>query len=235
MLWYKGWLETRIRVAFLFGFICLIVGMQNWARHGASGVPNKAAVLSSIYTLVPMQILITAAILGAAGIATQPSFAASKGLHGSTLYTLSLPVKRTRLVLTRAAIGWVEMALALTVFVCVIWYRSSALRMVSTSAAWGHFALAVLICGSTFYFTAVLLGSFLDDQWRTWGTMMLAGFMVWASVHHWLPAAVDIIAAVTRSSPLVGNAMPWGPMAFSVALSAVLFAATLVISERREY
>src|SRR6185437_10073754 len=115
MLWYKGWLETRIRVAFLFGFICLIVGMQNWARQAASGAPNKGAVLSSIYTLVPMQMLITAAVLGAAGIATQASFAASKGLHGSTLYTLSLPVKRTRLVLTRAAIGWVEMAAALTV------------------------------------------------------------------------------------------------------------------------
>lgn len=192
-------------------------------------------MLSSIYTLIPMQMLITAAILGAAGIATQSSFAASKGLHGSTLYTLSLPVKRTRLVLTRAAVGWVQMALALTVFVCVIWYRFSALRTFTTSVTWVHYALGVLVCGTSFYFIAVLLGSFLDDQWRTWGTMMLGGLLGWGSVHHWLPAPVDIIAAVTISSPLVGHAMPWGPMAFSVALSAVLFAATLVISERREY
>jgi len=93
----------------------------------------------------------------------------------------------------------------------------------------------VIVCGTTFYCVAVLLGSFLDDQWRTWGTMLVAGALVWASSQHWLPASVDIIAAMGKSSPLFGHAMPWGPMIFSLAASAVLFLATLTIVHRREY
>jgi len=234
MLWYKGWLETRFRVLFVFGFICVVAGMQGWARNPSSK-PNPAAVLSSFYTLVPLEAVIISAFLGAAGIATQASLTANKGLHGSTLFTLALPVKRAHLVLTRAAIGWVETVLALAVFFCAIWYRSSALRTVTVSTVVAHYALAVIVCGTTFYCVAVLLGSFLDDQWRTWGTMLVAGALVWASSQHWLPASVDIIAAMGKSSPLFGHAMPWGPMIFSLAASAVLFLATLTIVHRREY
>jgi hypothetical protein len=41
-------------------------------------------------------------------VTTQPSLVASKGIHGSTLFTLSLPVSRLRLMSVRAAIGWLE-------------------------------------------------------------------------------------------------------------------------------
>jgi len=109
------------------------------------------------------------------------------------------------------------------------------LRTVTVSTVVAHYALAVIVCGTTFYCVAVLLGSFLDDQWRTWGTMLVAGVLVWASSQHWLPASVDIIAAMGKSSPLFGHAMPWGPMIFSLAASAVLFLATLTIVHRREY
>jgi len=61
-------------------------------------------------------------------VATQPSFVASKGIHGSTLFTLSLPVTRLRLLSVRAAIGWLEGSGVIAVLCCALWFRSPALR-----------------------------------------------------------------------------------------------------------
>jgi hypothetical protein len=180
--------------------------------------------------------MMVCAMLAGAGIQTQPSFQATKGTHGSSLFTLALPVSRLRLLAVRATIGWLEVVATIATLCAGMWLLwSPVLRPTATAAQMSEYALTLIVCGSALYFLSVLLASFLDDQWRTWGTMFAAGAMWWLSHKAWLPASVDIVQAIGKGSPLVAHTMPWTAMAFALALAALLFFATLRVVQSREY
>jgi len=122
MLWHKGWLETRYRLLFVLGFIGLFQGLI----HKAGDTPQ--GIYGVLQFSVPTLVVMACALLAGAGVATQPSFVASKGIHGSTLFTLSLPVSRLRLLSIRAAVGWFEWIGALGLLCCVLWFLHPALR-----------------------------------------------------------------------------------------------------------
>lgn len=98
MLWYKGWLETRFRLLFTLGIATLILVLQYSARNAAPPPGGKSAAFGLVMVGSPTLVLLLCAMLGGAGVVTQPSLQATKGLHGSTLFTLSLPVSRLRLL-----------------------------------------------------------------------------------------------------------------------------------------
>ena len=174
-------------------------------------------------------------LLASAGIATQPSLVASKGIHGSTLFTLSLPVSRLRLMSVRAAIGWLEGIGVIGVLCCALWLLSPALRAMVGPGTMLQYAATLIACGSAIYFVSVLLGTFLDDQWRTWGTMLTSGGLWWLSTHTALPAFLDIFRGMGKGSPLITHTTPWNAILFSVLLAAVLFFAALKVLRAREY
>ena len=93
----------------------------------------------------------------------------------------------------------------------------------------------LIVCGSAVYFLSVVLATFLEDQWRIWGTMIAVGLMFWLSMKFSLPAAVDLIKAMGRGSPVVAHTIPWGAMGFAAGLSAVLFGVAVMIARMREY
>src|ERR1700728_3106237 len=102
MLWYKGWLETRIRLAVTVGFTSFfLVFLYSHPAHDAK-------VALGMVGIVSISTIWICALLAGAGIATQPAFQATKGLHGSMLFTLALPVNRFQLLAVRAGIGWLE-------------------------------------------------------------------------------------------------------------------------------
>lgn len=231
MLWYKGWLETRFKLLFTLGFVCLNL------RMGHSFSPNiKTSVLLSMVTFMgQMMGMMICALLAGAGINTQPTFQATRGLHGSTQFTLSLPVSRLRLIAVRVAIGWLETVGAIAVFYCAMWFASPQLRAKVAPLDLFKYAVTLIVCGSAVYFLSVLLGTFLDEMWRVWGTMIAAVALGWLSVHTYLPASVDFIRATGKNSSLYTHAMPWSAMAFAVVLSAAFFYAALKIAQVREY
>jgi hypothetical protein len=92
MLWHKGWLETRFRLLFTLGFTTAVLVLQYSVRNAAPPPGAKSPAFGLVMVASPIQVLMACALLGGAGIVTQPSFQATKGLHGSTLFTLSLPV-----------------------------------------------------------------------------------------------------------------------------------------------
>src|SRR5580658_10014150 len=108
MLWHKGWLETRFRLLFLLGFAVFLVVFLH--SVGVKPPPPGSPPLSGLPIMLTSFTAVAYAMLAGAGINTQPAFQAAKGLHGSTLFTLSLPVSRFRLLLIRASIGWIEMS-----------------------------------------------------------------------------------------------------------------------------
>jgi hypothetical protein len=176
------------------------------------------------------------AMLAGAGIATQPPFQMTKGLHGSMLFTLSLPVTRLRLLAVRAAIGWIELA-AMIAYLCgILWIGVPLLRATATPWMMCEYAVALLVCLSSIYSLSVLLATFLDDQWRVQGTMLIIGLWFWVNLHHMaLPASTDIFRAMGKGAPLFTHSMPWPAMTFSLALSAFFFIAALKIVRAREY
>jgi hypothetical protein len=229
MLWHKGWLETRYRLLVALGFVALFQLIQ----HKPSATPQ--GILGLVLFPNPVLVVMSYTLVAGAGVATQPSFVASKGIHGSTLFTLSLPVTRLRLLSVRAAIGWLEGSSVIGVLCCALWFRSPALRAMVGPGTMLHYAATLIACGSAIYSVSVLLGTFLDEQWRTWGTMLISTALWWLSAHTPFPAFLDIFQGMGKGSPLIAHTMPWGAIVFSVLLAGVLFLAALRVLRVREY
>lgn len=229
MLWLKAWLETRFRMIIpLF-----MVGWLLFATH--SSTMRQREIIAVVQYSMPVIAMMIFIILAGAGIVTQSPFRVTKGLHGSMMFTVSLPVSRLRLVAVRAAIGWLEAACLAGLMCACIWRLSVALRTLATPAQMLQQACALVVCGSVAYFVSVVLATFLEDQWRIWGSMIVVGGMFWLSMKFPLPAAVDLIKAMGRGSPLVVHTIPWTTMGFAAGLSAVLFAVAVTIARMREY
>jgi len=230
MLWYKGWLETRFRLLFALGLTGLIL----FLLHSVP-LDGKAKIFAILEYSTLTILMLICAMLSGAGIVTQAPFQAKKGLQASTIFTLSLPVSRLRLLAVRAGLGWLEAAGAIGALCCGMWLISPALRMMTTPVEMLEYAGTLIACASAIYFLSVLLATFLDDVWRTWGTLIVFAAFWWISNHTPLPAFANIFRAMGKGSPLIAHTTPWNAIAFSVALSAILFFAALKVVRTREY
>ena len=235
MLWLKGWLETRFRLLFILALSTLpLYHMLSAGAHAsARSVSGLAAGLAS--NVIPLFTVMICAFLAGAGIATQAPFRGSRGLHGSTLFTLSMPVSRLRLLAVRAGIGWLETAAVIAVLCCGMWLAIPLLRGVVTPIEMFEQVGTLIACSSSIYFLSVLLGTVFDDQWRVWATILASAGMWLLCTHFSFPAFANIVLGIGERSPIVAHTIPWNAMAFSLGLSAILFFAALKIAQRREY
>ena len=229
MLWHKGWLETRYRLLFALGFVAFFLILQHKPATTQQGIFAFAQFSTPVF------VVMICALLAGAGVVTQPSFVASKGIHGSTLFTLSLPVSRLRLMSVRAGIGWLEGMGVIGVLCCGLWLLSPAIRAMVGPGVMLQYGVALIGCSSAIYALSVLLGTFLDEQWRTWGTMLISVGLWWLSAHTSLPVFLDIFRAMGKGSPLMAHTMPWNAIGFSLLLAVVLFFAALRVVRAREY
>jgi hypothetical protein len=226
MLWYKGWLETRFRLVFVLVVVALMFTFQTFGAK----VEARAVIL-----FAGTAVWLLCVFLAGAGLATQPGLQAARGLHGSTLFTLTLPVSRSRLLAVRASLGWLEMAGAIGVLCCFLWFLFPVLRRGSTPGEMAAFAAVLIVCGSAFYCITVLLATFLDDLWRVWGSFMCYGALSLLASRIPAPASVNVFLAMEDGSPMLAHTMPWTAMAFALALAAVLLFAALKVAQIREY
>jgi ABC-2 type transport system permease protein len=235
MLLYKGWLETRLRLVFSLAFFSIFLIQA----HVMSGIKPPDGVKSDpvkVYAITEIFLVATlCGMVAGAGIATQPAFQATKGLNGSTLFTLSLPVSRLRLLAVRAGLGWLEMAGGIAAMCCGLWIVFPVVRAATTAPEMFEYAGALIACGSALYFLAVLLATFLEEQWRVVGNMISFVALWWVPNHTPLPASANIFRAMGEGSPLLAHTMPWTATAFSLTLAAILFFAALKVVQWREY
>lgn len=97
MLWMKLWLETRWGLLYALG-----LPMAARALFREAGVASAERAAGMMVNLS----VFAAVYLAGTGIRTQFAFQGIQGLHGSTDYTLSLPVTRFRLSGVRSGLGW---------------------------------------------------------------------------------------------------------------------------------
>ena len=232
MLWRKGWMETRFRLLFavvVVGLMTVQFSPIGWkAQYGLHAVTGGAIGLLAVALLSMM--------FAGTGIATQPAFQESKGLHESTLFTLSLPVSRFRLLAVRAGLGWLEMAGVIAVMCCLLWILFPTLRDTSTPEEMFRHAVVLTACATGLYATSVLLATFLDHPWCGPASAIALGAL-WFLFDHTplLPASVYIFRAMRDGSPLIAHTVPWPAMAFSLGLAGILFFVALKVVQRREY
>lgn len=229
MLWYKGWLETRWRFVFALGLLAFALAQASTQDGG-----SKPAGTTLFGTLPLLWVFIAVALAGA-GIKTQSTFRTSKGIHGSMLFTLALPVSRLRLLGVRTALGMLGTA-AIIITGCVgAWIIVPAINSQSNLTEALVCGLAISICVSAFYFLSVLLATVLDDTWQMWGSLITVGLMRWILSEVNVPPAFDLFRSMGEASPLVTHALPWASMTLSLGLALLLFLIALRIVQTREY
>lgn len=233
MLWYKSWLEFRFRLLFMLAFtVPYLVLMHSIQGRGPT---VRAGIVGFVAYSVPGFMIVLCAFLAGAGIATQPALQATKGLHGSTLFTLSLPVTRFRLLAVRAGAGWLGLAAVVGVLCGEMWLAAPMLREMATPAEMFGYAGTLIACSSMLYFVSVLLATFLDEVWRTWGTMITGAAVWWLCVKVSLPDFANTLRGMGKGSPILAHTVPWSAMGFSVGVGAILFFVALNVARAREY
>ncbi len=224
MLWYKAWLETRFRLLFSLVVVALVLVLlyskQATEARAVVGIATGLAALLSI-------------MLAGAGIATQPAFQATKGLHGSILFTLSMPVSRFHLLAVRAGFGWLEMVGGIGAVCCGMWMLFPAETVMPRDML--DYAGTLIACASGLYAISVLLATFLDDQWRVWGSGIVFAALWWLLNKTPLPGSMNIFRAMGEGSPLVAHTLPLLAMTYSLGLAAILVFVAFKVVQHREY
>src|SRR6266487_5336194 len=116
MLWFKAWAEGRTRFAIGLG---LIIAATVFIMGWQDGRALFAGVHRTLFTLL-------AFVLGMGGLLREREV-------GTSAFTLSLPVSRTRLTIVRTVVGLTELAAL----------AAAPVVVVAVAAIAGHHAMAV--------------------------------------------------------------------------------------------
>lgn len=238
MLWLKGWFETRWRIvitmvlAGLF-FWTLTTNFSSLADRPFDEAQKWQIGLGSMavfWLVVPI-------MLAGSGIQTVSGrpMRSSKGLEGSTLFTLSLPVTRARLFIVRTAIGLLETAVVLAAF-----YVGASIVFASYGLSWTlpdvleHF-LAAIACSFAVYGLSTCLSAFLDDSWHARISTLTVVVLWLLALRNQLPAAINVFRPMVQASPLVTHEFPLATAGTALLLSAAFLTVALKIVQSREF
>jgi hypothetical protein len=252
MLWYKAWLESRWR--FITGLLLLTCS--------AAGIVLTRPELVKLITAAPAPdfggelgrkvkealelsrsyrgyvwshwfgqnaaqlATLFAVILGTGGLLPQTS-------GGASLFTLSMPVSRERLVGVRAATGLMQWFVLAFVPSLAIPLLSPAIgESYTVSDALAH-SLFLFVAGTVFFAIALTLSTVFGDIWRPLTiTLCLAIFIDVLEDFAHVPG-IGIFRLMTGEDYFRHGAIPWlGLLASAVASTAMLWAAATNLTRR---
>lgn len=253
MLWYKCWMETRWRFLIGLGLLMLsaaasvlaypqIVKLLGLAPQidlgGEIGrrVQEQVALAREFRGYIWSQWfqqgmlkmwIVFAVLLGTGGLLSQVS-------GGGTLFTLSLPATRNRLLGIRAATGLGELLiLAVLPALLLPLFAPAVGQTYSVSDALIHGA-CLFVAGSVFFNLAFLLSTIFSDVWRPIILALCLGALL-ALVESLIPdlSRYGLFRVISAESYFRGGALPWLGILSSVAVSvALLYGATKNIARQ---
>jgi ABC-2 type transport system permease protein len=254
MLWYKTWLETRWR--FLIGLALLMILAAGHVFEYPA-VTKLMPVVTSVDTSGPLGRLISEAVqvqreyrgyiwwqwyrqnltqiwtlfavlLGSGGLLTKAS--------GATIFTLSLPISRTRLVTTRAATSLGELfVLALVPSLLIPLLSPGIGQSYPVADALVH-SLCVFAAGAVFFSLALLLSTLFPDVWRPLVIACVIAVLL-ASAEQVITgvSSYGIFHAMAGETYFHNRVVPWPGIVLSVAASATLLYAASVNLAHRDF
>jgi hypothetical protein len=228
MLWYKNWLETRSRMVFnliiISGVLVLLAVLFLFGK-GKPGQNNPPYGIVTIATLAGFL------SLAGTGVRTQAGHLTMVPNPRSTVYTLSLPISRRRILFMRSVLGLLEGIGLSLIWVVAMWI---VLRGRATISDLASPYLATIVCGIWCYFLATFLSTFVNEGlyiWIEWLVLSLYLFLVFMD---WMPPSLHILKP---AEPPIGTivAIPWLPIAVYLALGGIFLFASIKVLEAQEY
>ncbi len=229
MLWVKAWLETKWR--FLYALSLPLAMLVLFVLNGIGSIkPGPTMMIAISFSLI-----FAAIYLAGTGVKTQSPFQMTKGLQGSTYYTLSLPVSRLRLLVVRAGCGLLETTCINTIVIALAWTLFPLVRANSTAVDLLKTILAAAICTACIHFVSIFLATFLEETWHIFGSMFVVVVAWWSLSRLSLRPSLNVFRFLGGASPLITHALPWPAMGVSLISSAILFLFALKVVQSREY
>ena len=161
MLWYKAWLETRARFVTSLSTLTLFCGLFVHHALGMMRPEWKADFNRLLYItqeFLAIMWTLSAVLLGMGGIVHEKTV-------GTSSFTLSLPVSRTRLQVIRVGVGLLEaviLGVVPWVVICAIsWGAQMPIRITHV----GLYPWLLVSGGLVYYAMAVLVSSLVEGEY----------------------------------------------------------------------
>jgi ABC-2 type transport system permease protein len=249
MLWYKAWLETRLRFAICLlaiTVVCLYtVKYGNQMAHPRTTFDFYYLVEHGAYVLIGYLWIAAISFLTAGGLLREKAV-------GAASFTLALPFSRRRLVGVRVAVCLIEAVALIVIPSIAICIEDSMIgKPYPLSQAWFHILL--LASGGTVFFAiALLVASLMEGEF----TAPLVSFCVaaWtAFALHDPPLAVRNtiwsqasqtyspfhfmtgIAYFDSHTGLLRGPIPWVQAGIFVLLATLFIAASVKAIQMRDF
>jgi hypothetical protein len=236
MLVMKSWLEIRWRILMVLAFNVLEVSIPYNANGGfRAAPPDPGRAAGAMMLVVSFLWLFAASVLAGAGIRSQSPLQAKKGLHGSTYFTLSLPVSRFRLLAVRAGLGLLGVLSIVVISGVLFWNFFPLIRTNSMPSDFFKWVFTGSCWVSGVYALSVLLATTLDEIGQMFGTLIAILVLRLATLRFPLPSSFDIFNIVGGASPLVTHTLPWPIISVSLGLTLLLFLIAGKVVQTLEY
>ena len=240
MLWYKAWHESKSRFFYILIGMVLVCGLfvlsyESWrldpARMNFSGFVWHALYFRFFHAAWVFSTL----FLALGGLRTEQD-------EGTVLFTVSLPARRWRILLARAAVCAGEAivtaivpALSISAYSLLIGRSYPVIQSV-------EFALLLTAGGMVFFSFGILLSAFLGGGWVpvAIGVPIIAGIYTGTrsseALRAYNPQDLFSGASIVQAPAwALGSPLPWSAMSVSVAAALVLLLISIVITERLEF
>jgi ABC-2 type transport system permease protein len=235
VLWYKAWLETRSRfltcIATITLFCAIFVGhAQTLLRPEWTADYNRLLFVAQQYIVVVWVLAVV--LLGMGGIVREKT-------AGTSSVTLSFPVSRAHLLVSRVGLG-VFQAIALGIVPWTTIFVVSSLAHMPISIRQVGFYLLLLLGGGLAYFTmAILVSSLVEGEYTApavaFGLVLVTAivFDAWLRpLSLWRLISGDL--CVDRQTYILSH-FPWLGTLASLSASALMLFASLCVIQKRDF
>lgn len=229
MLWNKGWFEIRwgalyilllwIGLAALFIIVAFFGIISSIPNH----VPN--------YGFLPLIACLGFIFLAGSGVDTHMLGLMTVPNERTTVFTLSLPVTRRRLVLTRSAIGLIAAIVVNIPFELFVWYFLGGKTAIFDISV---LFLEINIFGICMYCLVTLLTTFVRGSLSILMAYVMVFMCLVIASGGWAPLALRIIN-IEESTMDARVAIPWLAMVIYLVLAVIFLFTAIKVVESRDY
>ena len=238
MLWYKAWIETRVRFLLSLCAMIAICAYTVWYRNPLGAKLSPATwynvVLHQAHNELAILWVLAISLLMMGGLLQESAV-------GAADFTLALPVSRTRLMMARIWMGYAQaMVLVVAPWTAMFLIDFFGGRVHSIGNSLFH--AVILAVGGTLFVAWALLVSCLVPGAYTAPVVTLGGIVVGGnllsdpSFKDWSPySLLTGQPYLNRDTWTLEGPLPWLRLAITIAIAATVTFAAVKAVERKEF
>jgi ABC-type transport system involved in multi-copper enzyme maturation permease subunit len=251
MLWYKAWRESESRFLIsvvTIGCFCLFAVLFH-VRIQANGSSLPPGLRSHAYSEHIYQMIyagtakgvfaILAIFMGLGGLVRERD-------HRTLLFSLALPVRRSRILMMQMAVGLSELAVVSAVPLLVIPAASLLQHEYYPAVEAIHFSILWFCCGTIIFAAAFLLSVVLPGEFTAPVVCFIALTLqpllaLWGPLQPyrlnilWTMGEFGTMHWDAQNTLLLTGPLPWQRLLTIMLLAFIILASTCPIAERQDY